>query len=517
MLQIQNLTITHRRDLRVLLKDFSLTLNPGDKAVLIGEEGDGKSTLLKWICDPALIQDYADEDGTIILNRERPGYLPQDLSPAEKNLRVSEFFTNDPAFWEISPGTLKKAAAALGLEADFCFREQTVGSLSGGERVKAELLRLQLHEPTLLLLDEPSNDLDLDTLRVLEEYIQKFPGPVLFISHDETLIERCATMVIHLEQLRKKSVPRHTVARLSYREYLSRRAADFAHQAQNAADDRRQKQIRDEKFRRIYQKVDANLNSTSHEMHDSLGRLAKKKMHAVKSLEKRFAREDEDMTEFPEEEEPIYLRLDGAVRQVPAGKTVIEYAQSALLSRDGSRVLAKDVFLRVRGPEKIGIIGRNGVGKTTLLRELAEILLPRTDLRALYMPQNYEEELPPHLTAVDFLCESGDLSEATRIRSWLGALRFTREECEHPLTDLSGGQKAKVLLLKLSISEANVLLLDEPTRNLSPLSGPVIRSRFAEFPGCIISISHDRKFLREVCTTLYELTETGLRPAEELF
>jgi ATPase subunit of ABC transporter with duplicated ATPase domains len=126
------------------------------------------------------------------------------------------------------------------------------------------------------------------------------------------------------------------------------------------------------------------------------------------------------------------------------------------------------------------------------------------------MPQNYEEMLDFDMTPVDFLDQSGDNEERTRIRTYLGSLKYTYNEMDHPIRDLSGGQKAKVLLLKMSLSGANVLILDEPTRNFSPLSGPVIRKMLREFPGTIISISHDRKYIDEVCDKVYELNSKGL-------
>ena len=134
----------------------------------------------------------------------------------------------------------------------------------------------------------------------------------------------------------------------------------------------------------------------------------------------------------------------------------------------------------------------NGAGKTTLLRKMAQDLLNRTDIRAEYMPQNYEDLLDLNMTPVDFLDKTGEKEERTKIRTYLGSLKYTADEMVHPIRELSGGQKAKVLLLKMSMSEANVLILDEPTRNFSPLSGPVIRKMIQEFPGAVISISHDR-------------------------
>ncbi|MBO4780811.1 MAG: ABC-F family ATP-binding cassette domain-containing protein, partial [Lachnospiraceae bacterium] len=163
--------------------------------------------------------------------------------------------------------------------------------------------------------------------------------------------------------------------------------------------------------------------------------------------------------------------------------------------------------------EKVGIIGTNGCGKSTFITKIAEELLSRNDIRAEYMPQNYEVLLDLDMTPVDFLDTSGEKEERTRIRTYLGALKYTADEMEHPIRELSGGQKAKVLLLKLSMSGANVLILDEPTRNFSPLSGPVIRKMLKDFPGAVISVSHDRKYLSEVCDKIYRLTSEGLQPS----
>ena len=236
----------------------------------------------------------------------------------------------------------------------------------------------------------------------------------------------------------------------------------------------------------------------------------KDKMHTVKSMERRFEKENEKMTEMPEQEEAIFFKLGDKNSAIPAGKTVIEYEFPKLMTYDENRLLAENISLRIRGSEKICIIGTNGVGKTTLLRKIAEELISRDDIRAEYMPQNYEEMLDFDMTPVDFLDKSGDKEERTRIRTYLGSLKYTYDEMDHPIRDLSGGQKAKVLLLKMSLSGANVLILDEPTRNFSPLSGPVIRKMLREFPGAIISISHDRKYMDEVCDKVYELNGKGL-------
>jgi ATPase subunit of ABC transporter with duplicated ATPase domains len=298
------------------------------------------------------------------------------------------------------------------------------------------------------------------------------------------------------------------------------RLHNFQRQEQQAVSDRREKKARDEKYMRVYQSVQHNLVSVSRGA-PSVEKNLKDKMHAVKSMGKRFAREDENMTEMPEQEDAIFFKLGKKESLIPAGKTVIEYDLPELWTpptadSGKTRLLSRDIFLRVRGAEKICIVGANGAGKTTLLKKIAEELLQRTDLQVEYMPQNYEEMLDLGLTPVDFLDTSGDKEEHTKIRTYLGSLKYTADEMEHPIRELSGGQKAKVLLLKMSLSNANVLILDEPTRNFSPLSGPVIRKILKDFPGAIISISHDRKYIDEVCDKIYELTENGLYKREKI-
>lgn len=173
-------------------------------------------------------------------------------------------------------------------------------------------------------------------------------------------------------------------------------------------------------------------------------------------------------------------------------------------------MLAENLRLFVRGPEHICIIGKNGAGKTTLLREIARELLGREDIKAAYMPQDYNELLNPAQTPVEFLAKTGEKEEHTRIKTYLGSMKYTPEEFAHPVGELSGGQRAKLFFLKMILDGANVLVLDEPTRNFSPLSGPVIRGLLGDFPGAVISISHDRKYIRESCGRVLELTGQGL-------
>lgn len=533
MLQIRNLNISHRKDLRTIVNDFSFALNIGDRAVIIGEEGNGKSTLLKWIVDPDLIAPYAEASGERICEGEKIGYLPQELPVEDRQKSIYDYFCEEMFFWEQTPAELGALARELHLPKDFYYRDQKVGTLSGGEKIKLQMARILMSHPSALLLDEPSNDIDLETLAWLERQILASDVPVLYISHDETLIERTANVIIHMEQIKRKSVSRHTIVRTGYLEYMKNRGEQFEKQRAEARNERRQEKIRQEKFRQIQQRVEHEQNAVSRQDPHG-GQLLKKKMKAVKSLEYRYEREAKDMTRMPEAEEAVFIKFGENIR-MPSGKTVLDLhlkelsvcktQKSLTYSLKNGRedqtegtadtVLAKDITLRVRGSEKVCIIGKNGAGKTTLLRKIAQELLLREDIHAAYMPQNYDDLLDMEKTPVEFLCVTGDKEEITRIRTYLGSMKYTAEEMSHPMAELSGGQKAKALLLKMSMSGADVLILDEPTRNFSPLSGPVIRAVLAAYGGAVISISHDRKYISQVCETVYELTPDGLIKREE--
>ena len=517
MLQIKNLTITHIKDARVLLQDLSFSLNAGDKAAIIGEEGNGKSTLLKLIYDENFVEGYVEYTGEIIKNHLRIGYLPQELSQKEKALTAYEFMcaggkvsAEYSLFLDVDIAELSQISREIKLPLEMFYSEQRLEQMSGGEKIKLQLARIMVNKPDVLFLDEPSNDLDMDTVYWLEDFIKNTQIPILYISHDEVLLENTANKIIHLEQIKRKTESRSTVIKSNYKEYVTRRNSSLLHQEQVARKERSEYQKQQEKFRQIQQKVEHQQNAISRQDPHG-GALLKKTMHRVKAYEARFEKEFQNMTDIPETEDAIFIKF-GENASVPAGKVVVDCHLPELrvhqLQED--RCLAKNVNLFIRGSEKVCIIGRNGCGKTTFLRILAEELLKRKDIKASYMPQNYEELLDMTQTPVEFLSVTGDKDEISKIRTYLGSMKYTDDEMNHCIGDLSGGQKAKLLLLKMSMAGSNVLILDEPTRNFSPLSNPVIRQMLKSFKGTIISVSHDRKYIEEVADKVYELTESGL-------
>ncbi len=515
MIQIKNLSITHKKDLRELVSGLSFTLNDGDRAAVIGEEGNGKSTLLRLIYDEALVSDYIEYTGQIVRNRCILGYLGQELEPEEREKSVYAFLSEESGFLESDPKELAMYARKLHVPTPFLYSEQRMDTLSGGEKIKVCMIRILCRKPDVLLLDEPSNDIDLATLLWLEQFILGWRGPVLFISHDEVLLERTANKIIHLEQIRKKKKARHTVKTADYGTYVRERASGLEKQGQLARKERSEYQKQQERFRQIRQKVEYQQESITRKSPHG-AKMLKKKMHTLKSAERRFDKEFDQMMEMPDVEESIFIKFP-ETETLPPKKVVLDFSLSELAVE--GRVLARNIHLRVTGGEKVCLIGDNGAGKSTLIKRIAGLLCGRTDIRAAYIPQNYEdiEEFRANSKSspVAFLAEGGGREEETKMRTFLGSLKYTPDEMEHPVCELSGGQKAKLLLLKTCMSGANVLIMDEPTRNFSPLSGPVIRDMLAGFPGAVISVSHDRKYIREVCDKVYRMTEEGLVPEEK--
>ena len=509
MLQVQNLTIHVNKDNRTLIDNLSFVLNENDKYALIGLEGSGKSTLLKAIIDKSLVP-FCDVSGNIIKTGEI-GYLPQSIIENWVDVNVYDFLLKSRPNQEIDLNDYHKLAnldkylTKLKLNPQLIDENKKINQFSGGELVKLGLVKLLLNEPDILLLDEPTNDLDLDTIIFLEEFILNEKRPILFVSHDERLLENTTNGIIHLMQIHKRMKPLHEVSKLNYNDYKIQRKLALDSQEMVARKQRSDYKKKIEKFRQVYQKVEYQQNQAVR--NPSLGRLLKKKMHNLKSMERRFEKEKEKFLDIPEREEAIDLFFDKDIC-IPSNKLVLDlYLKPLTIEK---RILSKEIKLLIRGNPKLAIIGKDGSGKSTLLKIIYDKLKTRNDLSVGYMSQKYEELITENISALDFILKDQEKKEEAKIRKMMGALHFTREEMINNTTNLSGGQKAKLLLLKMVVNKNNVLLLDEPTRNLSPLSLPVIHELLINYNGCIICITHDRNLLENVFEDIYKLTEDKL-------
>lgn len=495
MLEIKNLSIKVNN--KYIIKNLSLTLNKKDKLAVIGEEGNGKSTFLKAILG---IADFAEVEGTINIKENRIGYLDQSLTEELEKTGVEYLFTSDADYYN-KINSFYKQLDRLNLKDDLLDRK--LKTLSGGEKVKIRIVKLLLEEYDILLLDEPTNDLDIETLEWLENFINKLEQPVIYVSHDETLLSHTANMILHMEQIKHKTECRYTLVRIDYDTYVKIRLNKLNKQTQIAKSEKRKYQEQQSKLKQVMQKIEYQQNTISRS--DPHGaRLLKKKMHSLKSQEKKL--DNKELTELPDVEESIHFSFEEV--EIPKSKIIISVSMKELKVQD--KILSKNIELDVIGNLNICIIGQNGAGKSTLIKELYNALKTRTDIKVGYMPQNYEDILSCYDKVIDFIAPTGKKEDITKARMYLGNMNFTREEMEGKITELSNGTKAKLILMKLVLDKCNVLLLDEPTRNVSPLSNPVIRKVLKEFKGTIISVSHDRKYIEEVIDKLYTLTPNGL-------
>ena len=496
MLELKDVSIAIND--KIVIANLSMCVNRTDKLAIISEEGNGKSTLLKAIMN---IADYATLQGSIISHNHKIAYLKQILDDKDLAHTVHSFLFENEEHYYNKIAQMYTILASLSL--DDTILEKEMKMLSGGEKVKVQLLKLLLEEPDILLLDEPTNDLDIPTLQWLTTFINESNCAIIFVSHDETLLAQSANRILHLELRNKKQKPFHTLVSMDYDAYIEMRINQLQKQTQNAYNQKREHTKKVAKVMRQMQQVDHQLNTVSRQQPHA-AKMLKRKMNAVKNQEHRL--ENETLSEVPDVEESITLFFDSV--QIPSKKEILNLHLDTL--QINNHILAHNINLQVYGAKHIGIIGNNGVGKTTLLKIIHNELSLRSDIHVGYMPQEYDTILNSYSSAIDFLCNEGKKEDITTARKCLGNLNFTRDEMVATTSSLSGGSKAKLILLKLILEKYDVLLLDEPTRNVSPLSNPIIRSALANYSGCIISISHDRKYLNEVCDCIYELKENGL-------
>ena len=370
MIKINHLTITQNKDLRDLISDLNMTIQDGEKVAIIGEEGNGKSTLLKTLMGEKLA-DFSIK-GDIQSDLQSLAYIPQHLPEELKKKSLQDYFFLDSA--DLDYSILYRLAEELHFDSDRFASDQKIGSLSGGEALKIQLIH-ELAKPfEILFLDEPSNDLDIETIDWLKGQIQKIGQTVIFISHDEDFLSQTADTIIHLRLVKHRKEAETLVEHLDYDRYSEQRRVNFARQSQQAANDQRSYDKSMEKHRRVKQNVETALRNTKD---STVGRLLAKKMKNVLSQEKRFEKAAQSMTQKPLEEEQIQLFFSDIV-PLATSKVLVRLENETLSI--GERILAQGLQLTIRGQEKIGIIGPNGVGKSTLLAKLHQLLSNKREI-----------------------------------------------------------------------------------------------------------------------------------------
>ena len=520
VLSANNLTKTYGTD--VIIDKASFHLNAGDKVGIIGRNGAGKTTLLNMLtgelpCDEGEFfvsqnmrigylkqRDNFSSEGTVLEEIEGifPGLRELENEIAELSDKVAENPHDTGLINRLDElqhrfdreGGYTYKSEMIGILNSMAFDEsfynKKISSLSGGERTRLALAALLLEKPDILLLDEPTNHLDIGTLKWLEQYLEAYRGTIMIVSHDRYFLDRTVNRIFEVEN--------HKV--YSYQGKYSDYAA--------------QKKLRRETELRAY-------NNQQREIARQEEMIRRMKQRGTEHLAKRAASREKrlDMLERIEHPESEMGKMKINFKEnFPSGGDVImaENLEKSFGRGAEHRELFHGVNLDIKRGERICILGPNGVGKTTLLRVLLGELTP--DAGYLKIGHNvafgyYDQGqllLSDANTVLEELKESYRLYTDTEMRSILGRFLFRGEEVFLPVGSLSGGEKARLSLLKLMLSGANTLILDEPTNHLDIESKEVFEEALMEFPGTVIVVSHDRYFLQRIPTRILELTQDGV-------
>ncbi|MDD7593797.1 MAG: ABC-F family ATP-binding cassette domain-containing protein [Peptoniphilaceae bacterium] len=510
---------------RPILEDVSFLIQEGDKIGVIGPNGAGKTTLMRMLVGELT------PDGGEIHHRDdlRIGYLKQNVRiESDESVYVFCRHAYDRAFriekelkeLEAQMGELADAPKELervmerhrllterfvdegGLSYDSEIRgvlkgmgfteedfEKPVSVLSGGEKSRLELASMLCGRPDILFLDEPTNHLDMDVLSFLETMLVNFRGALMVISHDRYFLDRVCTRIFLVEH------EHLTAYNCSYQEYTQRRAKDL------------------EVMRHAYENQQQEI-ARQEEIIDRLSRLggSKRKRGIAQSRSRqklldKMVRLDKP----PEEVAHMKFRLAPAY---PSGEDVLSVKDLAK-SFDGQR-LFQDVSFELHKGQRVGLVGENGAGKTTLFRMLlkqqeadAGAIAFGASVKVAFFDQE-QRQLSLDKTVLDELWDRYPQMDHFTVRGHLARFQFVGDDIFRLVGDLSGGEKARLSLLKLMLSSANVLLLDEPTNHLDIESREILEDALIDYEGTVFVISHDRYFLNHVATDIYHLTPSGM-------
>ncbi len=480
---------------RELFSEVSLFVARTDRFGLVGANGAGKSTLFNLI----LGEETADE-GTIEWERGADfGYLPQESAPVgdETVLHIAtsgkklmpETDDDYDIDWTLEPRA-KKILSGLGFrETD---HDRPAKSFSGGWVMRAHLARLLVSEPALLMLDEPTNHLDLEALLWFQDYLTRYPGGLVIISHDREFLNSLCNGIL---ELAGGTLNRYTG---NYDDYLHEKVARKEQQA--AQFKNQQREI-------------AHLQKFV----DRFGAKASMASRA-KSKEKQIERLKEEAVEEPMEQ---LKRVNFRFPQPPrSGLKVIklENVQQAY----GSHVVYKDLNFEAERGQKIVLVGPNGAGKSTLLKILADVIPIQGGVRDLgsnvipgYFAQNRADNLRMDMTVMENVMElrtAENLLTEQQARAVLGGFLFRKDDVFKKVSVLSGGEKSRLALARLLINPPNLLLMDEPTTHLDIASIDALLNALKQYEGTFIFISHDVYFIRQLAKTVLHVHSGRLTP-----
>lgn len=482
MLQTKNLSKSYGT--RTLFSNVTFSLNRGERVGLVGRNGQGKTTLLR------IIQGEESYDGGELTfpKNYRIGYLRQHLKMEEKTL-LQEACMGLPEEEKDHHYKVEKILFGLGFTKDDLQRSPL--EFSGGYQIRVHLTKALLSQPDLLLLDEPTNYLDILALRWLTRFLQNWKTELILISHDRGFMDQVCTHTMGVHRGMVKKVPGAT---LKYYEQL---------------------QLEEE----IHEKARLNEEKEMKQMEDFINRFRAKasKASVVQSRIKAYEKKE------VKEKLPSMQNLDFSFSFVPcAGKTYLKLENGAFsYSGLSSDYLMQNLNFQVGQGDRIGIIGKNGRGKSTLLKILArELQLTEGQLQAhpqmkfAYFGQTNIERLNLQLTVEEEVKSQCPDLPLSRVRGICGTMLFSGDDAQKKIAVLSGGEKSRVLLGKILSTPANILLLDEPTNHLDMESVESLMDALEDFPGAVFLVTHNEMLLKRVVSKLIvfrAMPQSGLK------
>ncbi len=456
---------------KVLFDNAGFSINEGEHVGVIGPNGAGKTTLFK-----AIVGLESLDTGEITkANHLRIGYLEQESDWAV-NIQAEDYLQNNcvKPIWE-----LKQLGLKLGLtESHF---QSQLSSLSGGYRMRMKLLYLIGLEPGLMLLDEPTNFLDLESILTLEDFLQNHKQAFLLISHDREFLKRTTEYTLEVEGGDIVKFPGHIDDYFEQKAELQRLMEAKANQLEN-----KRKQIQDfvDRFR-------------------SKATKARQAQSRLKSLDRM---EKIEIKKLPPR---ANIKLPEVIA---TGKEILSI-QNANLGYNSEKIILKNVNLIVERGQKVGIVGYNGAGKSTLLKSIADKIELISGEKKLgynvsfsYFAQHLTDELQNDDTVLDALQRKAHKDNmAQDILNMAGSLLFSGDSIKKKIKVLSGGEKTRVALGQALLQKNPLLLLDEPTNHLDFDTVNALAHALSEFIGTVIVVSHDRQFLRQVTNQIFEV------------
>ena len=501
----------------VLFENINLQVDERDRIALVGKNGAGKSTLLKILVgeeEPTsgeinkkkdislsyLAQDSSFESENTIYDEML--HVFDDLRTTEKQLRqmelemgektgaeldklMSDYDRLSEEFRQAGGFTFEADIRAIlnGFKFDESMWQMKIAELSGGQNTRLALAKMLLEKPNLLVLDEPTNHLDIETIAWLENYLVNYSGALIIVSHDRYFLDKVATITLDLT---KHSLDRYVG---NYSSFVEQKEQKVLSEAKNY--EKQQKEIA-----ALEDFVNRNLVRAS---------TTKRAQSRRKQLEK---------MERLDKPEAGTKSADMTFHSDKTSGNIVLTVENAAIGYDGE-ILSEPINLDLRKMNAVAIVGPNGIGKTTFIKSIVD-QIPfikgekrfGANVEVGYYDQT-QSKLIPSNTVLDELWNDFRLTPEVEIRNRLGAFLFSGDDVKKSVGMLSGGEKARLLLAKLSMENNNFLILDEPTNHLDIDSKEVLENALIDFDGTLLFVSHDRYFINRVATQVLEISENG--------